>query len=106
MLERLERVETKIDRLGGKVESVEAKVDRMESRLGGLDTRLARLEVQFERLGDDFRTLAGNVGGKFDAILREFAEARKDSSVRFTDHENVMKDHGRRISALERDRRQ
>jgi chromosome segregation ATPase len=84
MVQRLERVETKVDRLGEKI-----------------DAHARRYDVQIEHVRDDIRRLAESVGSVIERLDRQHAESQAQTATRFADHELVLRDHGRRITALE-----
>lgn len=101
MLERLERLETKIDRLEIGFDGLEARFDGLETRFDGLATELAAVEtrlgdridaqgvtpggridaqgrkfdVQMEQLRDDMKKFAEGLGGRLDAIVLELEPA-------------------------------
>ena len=50
MMERLERVETKVDGITTKVDRLEIRFDKLETRFDGLETRFDRLETRFDGL--------------------------------------------------------
>lgn len=101
MLERPERLETKIDRLEIGFDGLEARFDGLETRFDGLATELAAVEtrlgdridaqgvtlggridaqgrkfdVQMEQLRDDMKKFAEGLGGRLDAIVLELEPA-------------------------------
>jgi len=112
MMERLERVETKIDRLETRFDHLETRFDGLEMRFGVLETRFDVLEakvdanarrndIQIEHVRDDIRKLGESFGGVLERIERRLAESQTETNTRLADHELILRDHGRRISALE-----
>jgi predicted nuclease with TOPRIM domain len=105
MMERLERVETKIDRLETRFDHLETRFDRLEGRFDRLETRVdglaIKIDVQTEHVRDDIRRLAESMGGVIERLDRQHAEGQAQTATRFADHELVLRDYGRRITALE-----
>jgi len=54
-----------------------------------------------EQLRNDMKKFAEGLGGRLDAIVLELQDSRKDVNGRFLDHDLALRDHGRRITALE-----
>jgi chromosome segregation ATPase len=123
MVERLERVEQKIDglqarfdRLEARFDGLETRFDGLEMRIDGLETRFERLETRFERLEtrfdglqvevehirDDVRKLAGGQDALSKQIGREVADAIKPVMDLLAAHDLAIRDHGTRIAKLER----
>jgi chromosome segregation ATPase len=102
----LDRKVTSLDRkvtlLDGKVTSLDGKVTSLEQRL---EVQGRRFDVQMESLRQDIKTFAGNLWGRLDAISAQITDNQKTTGARFADDEEVLRDHGRRIAALERPRR-
>ena len=119
MMERLERVETKIDRLETRFDHLETRFDHLETRFDGLEIRFGVLEtrfdgleakvdenarrndIQIEHVRDDIRKLGESFGGVLERIERRLAESQTETNTRLADHELVLRDHNRRITALE-----
>lgn len=121
MLERLERIEAKIDKLEGRLSTelgalesrLTTKIEDLDSRLTTKiedgDSRLAeridaqgrKFDVQFEQLRGDLKTFTENLGGRLDVVVLELQESRRDFNAKFLDQSLVLQNHGRRITALE-----
>ena len=114
--QRFERVETKIDlletrfdRLETRFDGLEAKVDDLamyvlatETRLGEkIDAHARRFDVQVEHIRDDIRRFTESVGGVIERLDRQHAESQALTTTRLADHDLILRDHGRRITALE-----
>jgi hypothetical protein len=80
MLEHLKRLEAKVDRLDTKV------------------------DVQIEHVRDDMRRLGESFGGTLEHIDRRLLEILTEVRTNTGDHDLVLRDHGGRITALERRR--
>jgi len=116
MQERLERVEMKVDHLETKVNGLEIKVDRLETKVDGLGTKVDRLDdkmdaqgrrfdVQMEDLRSTIVTFAENIGGRMDGIAHQLSDSQASWETKFSDHALTLRDHGRRITMLERRQR-
>jgi DNA anti-recombination protein RmuC len=124
MLERLERVEAKVDRLATELVAVETRLgdrlvavetrlgDRLvavETRLGNrlvavetrLGDRIGRAEVQIDHLRGDLQKVAEGYTVGLNAISRQITAFQTDLNQKLLDRDLVLQDHGRRISALE-----
>jgi hypothetical protein len=124
MLERLERVEAKVDRLAAKLGAVETRlgdrIDAVETRLGDrivsvetrlgdridavkteLGDRIGRVEVQMDHLRGDLQKVAEGYTVGLDAISRQLTAYQTDLNTKLLDHDLVLRDHARRISAIE-----
>lgn len=137
MMERLERVETKIDHLETRFDHLEARFDGLETRFDGLETRFDGLEtrfagleakvddlamyvvatetrlgekidaharwfdVQIEHIREDIRRFTESVGGVIERLDRQHAESQLQTTTRLADHDLILQNYGRRITALE-----
>ena len=97
--QRLERIETSVNHVVSRVTSLEEKLTSFEERL---ESHGRRFDVQMEALREDIKTFAKNLGGRLDAISAQMTDKHKTTDARFSDHEAVRRNHGRRIAALER----
>ena len=102
MMERLERVETKIDHLEIRFDHLETRFDGLETRVDRLEVKVDGLAVQTEHVRDDIRRLGESFGGVLERMERRHMESQTEAATRFADLGLVLKDHGRRITALER----
>lgn len=118
MMERLERVETKVDWLDTKVDHLETRFDRLEVRFDHLETRFDGLEIRFDgletrvdglaskidvdHLRDDIRLLGESFAGVLERMERRHMESQAEANRRFADYGLVLQDHSRRITTLER----
>jgi archaellum component FlaC len=109
---RLDRVEGRLERVEGRLGRVEGRLERVEGRLGRVEGRLERVEngltgltVQVQDMRGEFRKLAELVGAGFDAMNRRFDENLKALRRRVDDHDAILGNHGRRLTALERRRK-
>jgi len=94
MLERPERLETKIDRLEIGFDGLETRFDGLATELAAVETRLGdridaqgvtpggridaqgrKFDVQMEQLRDDIKKFAEGLGGRLDAIVLELEPA-------------------------------
>jgi peptidoglycan hydrolase CwlO-like protein len=111
--QRLERIETSVNHLVNRVTSLEEKVTSLDGKATSLDEKVTSLEqrleaqgrrfdVQMESLREDIKTFAENLGGRLDAISAQITNKQQTTDARFADDEAVLRDHGRRIAALER----
>ena len=94
MLEHLKRLEAKVDRLDTKVDRLDTKVDRLDTKV----------DVQIEHVRDDMRRLGESFGGTLEHIDRRLLEILTEVRTKTGDHDLVLRDHGGRITALERRR--
>jgi hypothetical protein len=116
MMERLERVETKIDRLEMRFDHLETRFNGLEAKVDDLamyvvatETRLVeridaqarRYDIQIEHVRDDIRKLGESFGGVLERIEGRLAGIQTETNTRMAGHELVLSDHGRRITALE-----
>jgi len=99
ILERMERVETKIDRIETTVNHIAGRVTALEEKV---DAQGRGFDVQMEGLRETITTFADNIGGRLDAISEQMTDKHKTTEARFSDDEAILRDHSRRITAIER----
>jgi predicted nucleic acid-binding Zn-ribbon protein len=63
--------------------------------------RLNGLEIQFEKLREDIKKLRERNEQGFKQITRQIKALDATWSAKWTTHNIVLKDHGKRITALE-----
>jgi chromosome segregation ATPase len=128
MQERFERLEQKVDHLGDKVERLEGQVEtlgvkvdanteKIDALTKNIDANTEKIDANTERLDRFERTFASKIeienlrdlvqrsaegfGATLDRIERGIAEIRGDWQQKWEDHDRVLRDHARRITALE-----
>jgi archaellum component FlaC len=116
MVERLERIETRLDgvavrldRVEARLDGVEVRLDRVETKVDGLSTevkelgtRVGRVKVQLEDLKDTVNKFTNTMGARFDALDRRLEERDKQFAAKFLDIKLVLTNHNKRITVLER----
>ena len=115
-MQRLKRVESKIDRLETRFDHLETRFDGLEvkvddlamyvvateTRLGEkIDSHARRYDVQIEHVRDDIRRLAESVGSVIERLDRQHAAAQALTTARLAGHDLILREYGRRITALE-----
>jgi predicted nuclease with TOPRIM domain len=91
---RLARVETKLDQLDKKVERLETTV----TDLGNAT------KTRFEDVREDIKKLGEGYEQGLKAIASQIAQVGRQWEDKWIPHDLAIKDHGRRITALERRR--
>jgi hypothetical protein len=135
VLERLQRVEGKVDDLSARVVRLDQKIDglaidlrqadnRIENRIdalgaesrvsdASLETKLTkridvqgrRFDVQMEVLRDTITKFAEHLGGRLDDLSQQLSNNQRNLESTLATHELVLRNHGTRITALEHRRR-
>jgi archaellum component FlaC len=106
---RFDGLETRFDGLETKFNGLEAKVDDLAMYVVATETRLSekmdaharRFDDQIEYIRDDIRRFTESVGGVIERLDRQHAESQALTATRLADHDLILRDHGRRITALE-----
>ena len=100
---RDERLRTDMD---ARDERLRTDMDSREERLHQeMDAREARLkryyDIQTEKLRDEIRKLSDGYIAGFERLERKLDNTQRDWAARFELHDDVLKNHAARISALE-----
>lgn len=118
MNERLERVERKVDDLGNRLvrlderlQGVEVRMERVEERMYGLEDRFdamnTRIDVTRDELRGDIKLALERIDGLQEFLERSRTEEPKSRAADQGLLYALVKDHNRRLRALERlERRQ
>lgn len=116
MIERFEKVEHRLGDVENRLGAVEHKLQKVENRLGTVEHRLEKVEhkaddfanatkIQFERVHEDIKKL----GEGYEDGLRQISKQIQDLDARWaekwTPHDLALKNHRKRIAALEQQRR-
>ena len=119
VIARLERVENKVDALDKKVDTLDKKVDTVDKKVDTLDRKVDAVDgkvdavdkrvdelanatkIQFERVREDLKKLGEGYEQGLKQIARQIKSLGKEWSDKWTPHDMAIKDHGKRISALE-----
>jgi predicted nuclease with TOPRIM domain len=91
MNERLVRVEEKVDALSDKVDTLSDKFDG--------------LTIQFEKVRDDIKKLGEGYEDGMRRLSTEIKNINRRWSEKWSPHDLAIKDHGKRITALEQRRK-
>ena len=98
VIARLERVENKVDALDKKVDTLDRKVDAVDKRV---DELANATKIQFEKVREDLKKLGEGYEQGLKQISRQIKDLDKKWSEKWTPHDMALKDHGKRITALE-----
>jgi len=98
VIARLERVEKKVDALDKKVDALDKKVDALDKKV---DEQGNGTKIQFEKVREDIKKLGEGYEQGLKQIARQIKSLGKEWSDKWTPHDMALKDHGKRITALE-----
>jgi chromosome segregation ATPase len=126
VIARLERVENKVDALDQKVDTIDKKVDALDRRVDTIDKKVDALDkrvgvvemkvdavdkkvdelgnatkIRFEKIGEDLKKLGEGYEQGLKQIARQIKNLDAKWSEKWTPHDMALKDHGKRITALE-----
>jgi hypothetical protein len=112
--ERLEKVEIAVGEFRTRFDAVDRRFDAVDSRFDAVDRRFDELEqrlnikidVQVEHFEALVKTTAENFGGVLAGIARELQEFRGEMQEQSRMTQRILGEHERRITTLERRRRQ
>jgi chromosome segregation ATPase len=113
MREQLQRVETKVDGLETGIDGLETKVEgiseemhRLSDRMEGVEDRLdamnTSIDVTRDELRGDLKLALERIDGLRQLIERKSEEGQKERAADQKLLYALVKDHNRRIRALER----
>ncbi len=74
----------------------------MKERFDRLDTKVSRLQIEVEKLRDDVKNLGELYEAGWRQIAREIRGISKNWDMKWSPHDLAIKDHGKRITVLER----
>ena len=101
--ERLDRLEKKVD---GGFSATETRFEQVDKRLERIDKSLLDRRSQFQAMHEEhietFRSLYDLMKAQGERMDAGFARLEAKFDARITDHDAVLKDHGRRLLILER----
>jgi chromosome segregation ATPase len=115
--QRFDAVDQRFDAMDQRLDGVDQRLDGVDQRLDGVDRRLVdmndAMEVRHSRLLDAFKVESERVreaiakaaegyGATLQRIERTLDESQRDWQQRFALHDRALKNHARRITALER----
>jgi len=92
---KFDAVDKKFDALDKKVDAVDKKVDKRVDELANAT------KIQFEKVREDIKKLGEGYEQGLKQIARQIKSLGKEWSDKWTPHDMAIKDHGKRISALE-----
>ncbi len=109
-LDRLERtltdVSTKVDSLSGRLSVIDDRMGRVEERMYGVEDRMdamgIKLDVSVESLRSDFKLAFDRIDGLREFMERSREEDRRDRAADRGVFEAILRDHNRRLRAIER----
>ncbi len=115
MEQRVVEVEQKVGGFGECFDAVDKRFDAVDRRFDAIDERLDAMDRKFEELptksdlkvfmeemAPQVKTAAEGYGATLDAIDRSIQLMSTRIRTKDRDRDLVLKDHGKRISALER----
>ena len=98
VIARLERVEKKVDILDKKVDTLDKRVNSLDKKV---DEQGNATRIQFEKVREDIKKLGEGYEQGLKQIARQLTSLNAKWSEKWTPHDIALKDHGKRITALE-----
>ena len=99
--QRFDAIDQKFDAIDQKFEAIDQKFEAVDRRLDELPTK-TELRAFLEEMTSRVTTAAEGFGGTLDALRRDIKRLSVKITTRDRDLDLVLKDHGKRIGALER----
>jgi hypothetical protein len=87
-----DHVSESLERLEGKIDALDKKVDALGNAM----------KVQFEQVREDIKTLGEGYEQGLKQIARQISDLGAKWSDKWSLHDIALKNHGKRITALER----
>ncbi len=94
-------IDQRFDAIDQKFDAVDQKFEAVDRRLDELPTK-TELRAFLEEMTSRVTTAAEGFGGTLDALRRDIKRLSVKITTRDRDLDLVLKDHGKRIGALER----
>ena len=86
-------------------DDVIARLERVEKKVDALDKKVDEqgngTKIQFEKVREDIKKLGEGYEQGLKQIARQIKSLGKEWSDKWTPHDMALKDHGKRITALE-----
>ena len=98
---RLDAVDQRFDAVDGRFDAIDERLDAMDRKFDELPTK-SDLKVFMEEMASQVKTAAEGYGATLEAIDRRLQRISTQIRTKDRDRDLVLKDHGKRISALER----
>jgi len=108
MDKRLDAVDVRFDAVDRRFDAVDKRFDAMDARLDGMDRKFdelptkSDLKVFMEEMASQVKTAVEGYGATLDSIDRRLRRMSTQIRTKDRDRDLVLKDHGKRIRALER----
>ena len=99
--QRFDAIDQKFDAIDQKFDAIDQKFEAVDRRLDELPTK-TELRAFLEEMTSRVTTAAEGFGGTLDALRRDIKRLSVKITTRDRDLDLVLKDHGKRIGALER----
>ena len=99
--QKFDAIDQKFDAIDQKFEAIDQKFEAVDRRLDELPTK-TELRAFLEEMTSRVTTAAEGFGGTLDALRRDIKRLSVKITTRDRDVDLVLKDHGKRIGALER----
>ena len=85
-------------------EDTMATLERVELRLKKVESKVARVEQLLEKVGDDIKKLGEGYEDGLRRISAEVKDLNRQWTSKWSPHDLAIRNHGKRISALEQRR--
>jgi len=99
--ERFDTIDQKFTVIDERFDAIDRKFEAVDRRLEELPTR-AELRAFVEEIASQGKTAAEGYGATLEALQRDIRRLSSKVATKDRDRDLVLKDHGKRISALER----
>jgi len=94
-------IDQRFDAIDQKFDAVDQKFEAVDRRLNELPTK-TELRAFLEEMTSQVKVAAEGFGGTLDALRRDIKRLSVKITTKDRDRDLVLKDHGKRISAVER----